>query len=84
MKANQLSKTAAFVAIKFYGLTRIEKFRSLFDDSVVNFYDRIVQTLPGPLSYYHSWLKYSGIRKLFIGAEELLLPGDLLHIIARK
>jgi len=84
MKPDQLSKTAAFIAIKFYGLTRIPSFQSLFEDSVISFYDRVVQRLPFPLNYYHYWLKYSWVRKLYIWSEELLLPGDLLHIIARK
>lgn len=84
MKADQLSKTAAFVAIKFYGLTREDHFRSLFEPSIINFYDKIVQSLPAPLSYYHYWLQFEWIRKSYIWAEELLLPGDLLHIIARK
>lgn len=84
MKADQLSKTAAFIAIKFYGLTRMPAFQSLFDDSVIKFYDRIVQSLPPPLNYYHYWLKFKSVRQLYIWSEELLLPGDLLHIIARK
>jgi len=84
MKPDQLSKTASFIAIKFYGLTRIPSFQSLFDDSVVNFYDRVVESLPFPLNYYHYWLKYSWVRRLYIWSEELLLPGDLLHIVARK
>jgi O-methyltransferase involved in polyketide biosynthesis len=84
MKPNQLSKTAAFIAIKFYGLTQKDHFRSLFDDSVITFYERIVQNLPSPLNYYHYWLKFNWVRKLYMGSEELLLPGDLLHIIARK
>lgn len=84
MKANQLSRTAAFVAVKFYGLTQDEKFRSLFDKSTVTFYDKLVQSLPAPIRYYHFWLKFSWIRQLYIWSEELLLPGDLLHVIARK
>jgi hypothetical protein len=84
MKADQLSKTAAFVAIKFYGLTRDERFRSLFDPSVITFYNKLVRSLPVPLSYYHYWLQYPWVRKFYIWGEELLLPGDLLHIIARK
>lgn len=84
MKSDQLSKTAAFVAIKFYGLTRGSRFRSLFDEPVVTFYDRILQSLPKPLSYYRYWLKFNSIRKFYIWTEELLLPGDLLHIISRK
>lgn len=84
MKGDQLSKTAAFVAIKFYGLTRDERFRSIFDPAVVTFYDQLVQSLPRPLSYYHKWLQYPWVRKFYIWGEELLLPGDLMHIIARK
>lgn len=84
MKADQLSLTAAFLAVKFYGLTKTKKFRSLFDDSVVRFYDQLVQTLPPPVRYYHFWLKFSWVRRFYIWSEELLLPGDLLHVIARK
>lgn len=84
MKADQLSQTAAFVAVKFYGMTRMKEFRSLFDDSITSFYDRLVQTLPAPIRYYHYWLKFRGVRKLYIWSEELMLPGDLLHVIARK
>ncbi|NGP89829.1 class I SAM-dependent methyltransferase [Fodinibius halophilus] len=84
MKADQLSQTAAFLAIKFYGLSRFDTFRSLFDDSVVSFYEHLVQTLPAPLRYYHFWLKFGWVRRLYIWSEELLLPGDLLHVIARK
>lgn len=84
MKAGQISKTAAFVAIKFYGLTRDNRFRSLFDESVITFYNRLVHSLPKPLSYYRYWLQFSWVRRFYIWSEELLLPGDLLHIIARK
>lgn len=84
MKPDQISQTAAFLAIKFYGLTQITAFRDLFDESVITFYDRVVQHLPTPLNYYHYWLKFSWIRKCYIWSEELLLPGDLLHVIARK
>lgn len=84
MKSHQLSKTAAFIAIKFYGLTRIEAFQQLFDDSVILFYEQVVKNLPVPLCYYHYWLKHNWVRRLYIRFEELFLPGDLLHIIARK
>lgn len=84
MKSDQLSQTAAFVAIKFYGLTRMDQYRSLFDDSVVAFYEQLIQSLPIPLRYYHYWLQQKWVRRLYIWSEELLLPGDLLHIIARK
>ena len=84
MKPDQLSQTAAFVAIKFYGLSRIEEFQSLFDESIVSFYDQLSRSLPPPLRYYHYWLKFRWVRRLYIWSEELLLPGDLLHIVARK
>ncbi len=84
MKPDQLSKTAAFIGIKFYGLTRDKAFRELFDEQVITFYERLVKHLPPPLQYYHYWLKHRWVRKLYTWSEELLLPGDLLHIIARK
>ncbi|TYP95392.1 Leucine carboxyl methyltransferase [Fodinibius salinus] len=84
MKADQLSQTATFIAIKFYGLTRIDDFQTLFDASTIKFYDKLVTSLPAPLSYYHYWLQLGWIRKLYIWSEELLLPGDLLHIMGRK
>lgn len=84
MKDDQLSQTASFVAIKFYGLTRIESFRSLFDDSIITYYEQLIQDLPAPFRYYHYWLKFRWVQQLYIWAEELLLPGDLLHVIARK
>ncbi|MCW9706430.1 class I SAM-dependent methyltransferase [Fodinibius salsisoli] len=84
MNADQLSQSAAFIAIKFYGLTRNPDFRGLFDEETIRFYESIVQTLPRPLSYYHYWLQFDWIRALYIKSEELLLPGDLMHILARK
>lgn len=84
MKPDQLSKTAAFVAIKFFGLTQIDSFRNLFEDNVITFYERLVKNLPAPLCYYHYWLQFGWVRSLYIRSEELFLPGDLLHIIARK
>jgi O-methyltransferase involved in polyketide biosynthesis len=84
MKSDQLSQTAAFVAIKFYGLTQLSQFRSLFDDRVVTFYERLVGALPSPLGYYHYWLRRAWVRRLYLWSEELLLPGDLLHVVGRK
>lgn len=84
MNADQLSQSAAFIAIKFYGLTREERFRDLFDPSVISFYERVVQSLPSPLRYYHYWLRFRAVRSLYMAAEELFLPGDLMHILARK
>jgi O-methyltransferase involved in polyketide biosynthesis len=84
MKPDQLSHTAAFVAIKFYGLTRIESYRSLFDEQVIRFYEQMIPQLPAPLCYYHYWLKFGWVRALYTKSEELLLPGDLMHVVARK
>ena len=84
MKPNQLSNTAAFIAIKFYGLTRDETFRGLFDKDVIRYYEQLVQSFPAPLSWYHTGLKRPALRHFFTFWEELLLPGDLMHIILRK
>lgn len=84
MNPDQLSNTAAFIAIKFYGLTRSDPFRSLFDESVIRFYERLVYNMPAPLRYYHTGLKSKTLRLFFTFWEELLLPGDLMHIILRK
>ena len=84
MKTDQLSQSAAFIAVKLYGLTRGDQYRSLFDDDVLTYYEKVVQALPAPIRYYHYWLQFSWIRSLYIASEELFLPGDLMHILARK
>ena len=84
MKTDQLSQSAAFIAVKLYGLTRDNQYRSLFNDEVLTYYENVVQALPAPIQYYHYWLEFSWIRSLYIASEELLLPGDLMHILARK
>ena len=84
MKPNQISNTAAFIGVKFYGLTRDQHFQALFDDEVITYYDRLVGHLPAPLRYYHTGLRSKLLRKFFVFWEELLLPGDLMHIILRK
>ena len=84
MKSKQISKTAAYVAIKFYGLTLIKPYRELFDKEVITFYDRLVGGLPAPLNNYHSLLKKKWFRSACMNLDELLLPGDLMHILMRK
>ncbi|MFH5831213.1 class I SAM-dependent methyltransferase [Halalkalibaculum sp. DA3122] len=84
MRPDQISRTAAFVAIKFYGLTRIPPYHDWFDQEIIQFYERLVQYLPPPLNWYHQALQKSWLRKFFIISEELLLPGDLMHILMRK
>lgn len=84
MKSGRFSKTAAYVAIKFYGLSQIEAYRNLFDEEVITFYDRIVAALPSPLNRYHSLLQKEWFRSFCISLEEVMLPGDLMHILMRK
>ncbi|MDZ7715519.1 MAG: class I SAM-dependent methyltransferase [Balneolaceae bacterium] len=84
MKPDQISQTAAFIAIKFYGLTKDEPYRSLFDNETIAFYDHLVKDLPAPLNRYHKLLNKKWLRPLFQWSEELLLPGDLMHILMRK
>ena len=84
MRSYPLSRTAAFIAIKFYGITLWEPFRSLFDPKLILFYDRTVRAFPEPLNRFHPLLKHRWARNLFTLLEERLLPGDLLHIIMRK
>lgn len=84
MKLTHLSQSAAFIAIKFYGLTRDERYRALFEEETIRYYEKMVSFLPAPLSYYHYWLQFKWARLFYIAAEETLLPGDLLHILARK
>lgn len=84
MKPNQLSQTAAFIAIKFYGLTKDEPYRRLFDEQTIAFYDKLVKGLPAPLNKYHKMLDKKWLRSFFQWSEELLLPGDLMHILMRK
>lgn len=84
MKSTPYSKTAAYVAIKFYGLTRIEHYNKLFDTEVISFYERLVAALPSPLHRYSSLLEKDWYRSACIIMEELFLPGDLMHILMRK
>lgn len=84
MKPNQLSKTAAYIAIKFYGLTLMKPYRTLFDEEVTDFYSNLVSHLPFPLSAYHSLLQNNRIRSALMYINEKLLPGDLMHVLMRK
>ncbi len=84
MESNTYSKTAAYVAIKFYGLTLINPFYKLFDDNIIAFYNRLVAQLPSPLNNYHVLLQKTWFRNVSMYFDEILLPGDLLHILMRK
>lgn len=80
----KISHTAAYIAVKFYGLTLDDKLGRHFDPSILTFYEKMVDYLPNHLSWYHDSLTSPFWRKVFILSEEMLLPGDLMHIICRK
>ncbi len=79
-----ISHTAAFIAVKLYGLTRNPKAAEKFDPFIIRFYERLLLSLPKHLRWYHSSLKSPMMRSFFIFSEEILLPGDLMHILCRK
>ncbi|MEP1151279.1 MAG: class I SAM-dependent methyltransferase [Balneola sp.] len=81
---SSLSLTASFIAVKFYGLTLNPKIADHFDPFVPKFYEDVVTYLPKKLSWHHSALHSKMWRNFFVWWEELLLPGDLMHIISRK
>ena len=80
----KISHTAAYIAVKFYGLTLDPKIRKHFTPGIIDFYEKMVRFLPKHLSWYHDSLTAPLWRKFFIFSEEALLPGDLMHIISRK
>lgn len=80
----KISYTAAYIVVKFYGLTKDLLIAEKFDPFVLSFYKKMVRFLPNHLSWYQNSLNSSLLRRLFIWSEELLLPGDLMHIICRK
>lgn len=57
---------------------------ALFPEWMKGFYEDLVCFLPKRLNWYYTALETTGLRKLFTFAEELLLPGDLMHIVCRK
>lgn len=80
----QLSHTAAYIAVKFYGLSLNPKINAAFPDFIPKFYKNTVSYLPKHLSWNLRSLTSPFWRGFFIRWEELLLPGDLMHIISRK
>ncbi len=82
--ANKLSLTASYIAVKFYGLTLNPKIAAFFDSETLSFYEHVVTYLPKKLSWNHKALRSHFWRRFFVWWEELLLPGDLMHIISRK
>lgn len=84
MKPNKLSKTAAYIAIKFHGLTLSDTYRSLFDEKIIQYYNDLVYHFPSPLGRFHFLLKQQWFRETFLKFNEMMLPGDLMHILMRK
>jgi len=82
--SSSLSHTAAYIAVKFYGLTLNPKINQRFDPFLTDFYKNIVQFLPKHLSWNSKALQSQRWRSFFVRWEEFLLPGDLMHILARK
>lgn len=80
----KISHTAAYIVVKFYGLTKDPQLKSLFPPFIISFYEKMVGFLPSHLSWYQNSLESGFWRKFFIWSEELLLPGDLMHIVSRK
>ncbi|RNC85810.1 MAG: hypothetical protein ED557_03275 [Balneola sp.] len=80
----KISHTAAFIGIKFYGLTKDARISQHFDPFLPSFYQNLVSHLPSHLSWYQSFLNSQWMRRFFMWTEELLLPGDIMHIICRK
>lgn len=82
--ANKLSLTASYIAVKFYGLTLNPKIASYFTPFTISFYEKVVSYLPAKLSWNQTAFRVRFWRNFFVWWEELLLPGDLMHIISRK
>lgn len=84
MNEDTLDATAVFIAIKCYGLTRESLYREMLPEQVVSFYEELVHALPPPYDRYLRWLKRPGVRRLAARVDELLLKGDLMHVLLRK
>lgn len=67
-----------------YGLTRIDRYRSLFDDWTAEYYERVVGGLPPPWRKALPLLQRPSARNLLWGLNEALLPGDMMHVLLRK
>ena len=80
----KISKTAAFIAVKLFGLSRNTHVAKHFSPFVIGFYEKLVQALPQPVNWYYRLLQHKLWRRFFIFWEETLLPGDLMHILCRK
>lgn len=79
-----ISHTAAYIAVKLYGLNQKPRFAAKFDPFILTYYEQLVASLPPHLRWYQKALQSAAMRSLFIFSEEFLLPGDLMHILCRK
>lgn len=78
------SYTATFIIIKLFGLSTDPLFVPLIDEKASIYYKKVVSQLPIPLNFFKFLLKYSWIRRFSIFMEDLILPGDLMHLLMRK
>lgn len=83
-KNKHFSYTATFIIIKLFGLSKDPKFSTLLGKNASKYYECIVSKLPWPLNFFKNLLKNSGIRHFAIFMEDLILPGDLMHLLMRK
>lgn len=84
MWQRKISYTAAYIAIKFYGLSFDPRVRSLFEPELLRYYERLVDELPASLGWHRKLLRSALFRKTATLVENIFLPGDLSHIILRK
>lgn len=75
-----ISKTASAVVLKLRMLISEYNLSSLFDEATQNYYFLMYRYLNGGKDY----TKSDSSRKFQIYSEELLLPGDYGHVLARK
>ena len=84
IKSGEVSKTAAFIAIKFRALMQVPEYQKLFDKKTIAFYDHQISHFPQRLRQIVKLTDLKKIRDVLISLEEWILPGDLLHILTRK
>ncbi|MGM0588846.1 MAG: class I SAM-dependent methyltransferase [Bacteroidota bacterium] len=83
-KLDDLSLTALFILIKFWGLSQYPDIAKRFPRDMIHYSGQAVKRLPAPLHNFHSLVQHKPIRWLLKTLNELGLSGDLGHIIARK
>jgi len=80
----RFSYTATFIIIKLFGLSRDPQFTPLVDKKASEYYEKVISQLPSPLFFFKTLLKNPWLRHFSIFMEDLVLPGDLMHLLMRK